>query len=90
MKSRDTPSYIHIVLSIVNQSCISSFYSSYMRAQLNVHTQKYGIHKKTEILCLERKGGGGETLPGASLHSPVFLCDSQPPQPCPRSLPWHK
>lgn len=39
------PSYIHIVLSIVNQSCISSFHYAHM----NAHTHAHNTHTENAV-----------------------------------------
>ena len=48
-KAGKYPRYIHIVLSIVNQSCISSFHRTHMNAQSNAHkrAQERCIYTKT-------------------------------------------
>lgn len=74
------PSYIHIVLSIVNQSCISSFHYTHMNAQLNAHTahtHKRHIHTKAEIQKLCLKGLNRELLSALPSSSATYCLHSR-------------
>lgn len=57
-------SHIHIVLSIVKQSCISSFHWTHVNTQLNAHThtQRSCIHTKRFRSCVWRQEAKVEGL----------------------------
>lgn len=73
------PSYIHIVLSIVNQSCISSFHYMHMNAQLNAHRRKKKAYsyRDSEIQKLCLKGLNRELLSSLSSSSATLCLHSR-------------